>query len=137
MTNLSIIYDSSTGHGARMAHVLGDAAEEAGATVRLRHIAETRDPETFASNPAWTGNNDATEDLPPATGDDSVWAEGVPGLAHSIRQHRRTVSNLHELPGAAWMPIRVITARLTASRFLAGRDSSKARKSIPSFTSPC
>jgi hypothetical protein len=40
MTNLSIIYYSSTGHGTRMAQVLSDAAEEAGATVRLRHIAE-------------------------------------------------------------------------------------------------
>lgn len=77
MTNLSIIYYSSTGHGTRMAQVLSDAAEEAGATVRLRHIAETRDPETFASNPVWTANYEATKNLPPASGDDIVWADGV------------------------------------------------------------
>lgn len=57
-----------------MAQVLSDAAEEAGATVRLRHIAETRDPATFASNPAWTANYEATKNLPPASGDDIVCA---------------------------------------------------------------
>ena len=45
--------------------------------MRVRHIAETRDPESFAQNPAWTANYEATKDLPAATGDDIVWADAV------------------------------------------------------------
>jgi NAD(P)H dehydrogenase (quinone) len=57
-------------------HVVA-APEQAGAEVRLRHIAETRDPSSFASNPAWSANYEATKDLPAATGDDIVWADAV------------------------------------------------------------
>ncbi|WP_454836818.1 NAD(P)H:quinone oxidoreductase [Rhodococcus qingshengii] len=77
MTKLAIIYYSSTGHGTAMADILATAAQEAGADVRVRHIAETRDPQTFAENPAWSSNYAATRDLPAATGDDIVWADGV------------------------------------------------------------
>ncbi|RDH74654.1 NAD(P)H:quinone oxidoreductase [Mycolicibacterium moriokaense] len=77
MTKLAVIYYSATGHGTSMAKRVADAAEAAGADVRLRHIAETHDPESFAQNPAWTANYQAHRDLPPATGDDIVWADAV------------------------------------------------------------
>lgn len=77
MTKLAIIYYSATGHGTTMAKRVAEAAESTGAEVRVRHIAETRDPESFAANPAWTANYEATKDLPPATGDDIVWADAV------------------------------------------------------------
>ncbi|MDX1884913.1 NAD(P)H:quinone oxidoreductase [Mycolicibacterium sp. 120270] len=77
MSNLSVIYYSATGHCASMAKRVAAAAEAAGADVRLRHIAETRDPETFAENPAWTANYEAHKDLPPATADDIIWADAV------------------------------------------------------------
>jgi NAD(P)H dehydrogenase (quinone) len=60
-----------------MANRVAEAAEDFGAEVRLRHIAETRDPESFASNPAWTANYEATRDQPQATGDDIEWADAV------------------------------------------------------------
>lgn len=77
MTKLAVIYYSATGHGTTMAARVAAAAEAAGADVRLRHIAETRDPESFAQNPAWTANYQATKDLPAATGDDIDWADAV------------------------------------------------------------
>lgn len=77
MTNLSVIYYSATGHGTRMAEVLREAGEEQGATVRVRHIAETRDPASFANNTAWSANYEATKDLPVASGEDIVWAHAV------------------------------------------------------------
>ncbi len=43
----------------------------------MRHVAETRDPASFAHNPAWTANYEATKDLPAATGEDIVWADAV------------------------------------------------------------
>lgn len=77
MTKLAIIYYSATGHGTAMAKRVAAAAESAGAEVRVRHVAETTDPASFAQNPAWTANYEATKDLPVATGDDVVWADAV------------------------------------------------------------
>ncbi len=77
MTKLAVIYYSATGHGTTMAQRVASAAESAGAEVRLRHVAETHDPQSFAHNPAWTANYEATKDLPAATGDDIVWADAV------------------------------------------------------------
>ena len=77
MAKLSVIYYSATGHGAAMAKRVGAAAEAAGAEVRIRHVAETRDPASFAQNPAWTAHYETTKDLPVATGDDIVWADAV------------------------------------------------------------
>lgn len=77
MSKLAVVYYSATGHGTAMAQRVAAAAKRAGAEVRLRHIAETRDPQSFAQNPAWTANYEATNDLPAATGDDIVWADAV------------------------------------------------------------
>ena len=77
MTKLAVIYYSATGHGTSMAKRVAGAAEAAGAEVRVRPIAETREPASFAKNPAWTANYEATKDLPHATGDDIVWADAV------------------------------------------------------------
>jgi NAD(P)H dehydrogenase (quinone) len=60
-----------------MANRVAAAAEAAGAEVRVRPVAETRDPASFAGNPAWTANYEATKDLPKATGADIVWADAV------------------------------------------------------------
>jgi NAD(P)H dehydrogenase (quinone) len=77
MAKLAVIYYSATGHGTTMANRIAETAKAAGADVRLRHVAETRDPESFAHNPAWTANYQSTKDLPAATGDDIVWADAV------------------------------------------------------------
>src|ERR1700692_1509997 len=77
MTKLAIIYYSATGHGTTMAEHVAAAAESAGAELRVRHVTETHDPESFAHNPAWTANYEATKDLPAPTGDDIVWADAV------------------------------------------------------------
>ena len=77
MTRLAVIYYSTTGHGTAMAQQVAKAAEEVGAQVRLRHVAETVDPASFGENPAWTANYHATKDLRAASGDDIVWADAV------------------------------------------------------------
>jgi NAD(P)H dehydrogenase (quinone) len=77
MTKLAVIYYSATGHGTTMANHIATAAKDVGADVRVRHIAESQDPATFAQNPAWTANYAATKDLPTASGDDIVWADAV------------------------------------------------------------
>ncbi|MGB9306809.1 MAG: NAD(P)H-dependent oxidoreductase, partial [Mycobacterium sp.] len=94
MTKLAIIYYSATGHGTAMAKRVAAAAESAGAEVRVRHVAETRDPASFAQNPAWTANYEATKDLPAATGDDIVWADAV--IFGSPTRFGSVASQLHE-----------------------------------------
>jgi NAD(P)H dehydrogenase (quinone) len=77
VSKLAVIYYSATGHGTAMAQRVATAGQAAGAEVRLRHVAETRDPQSFAQNPAWTANYQATKELPAATGEDIVWADAV------------------------------------------------------------
>lgn len=77
MTKLAVVYYSATGHNTAMARRVAQAGEAAGAEVRLRHVEETRDPSSFAHNPAWSANYEATKDLPAATGEDIVWADAV------------------------------------------------------------
>jgi NAD(P)H dehydrogenase (quinone) len=77
MTKLAVIYYSATGHGTTMARRVATSAEAVGADVRVRPVAETRDPASFAQNPAWTANYEATKDLPHATGEDIDWADAV------------------------------------------------------------
>ena len=77
MTKSAVISYSATGHGTEMAEHLARAGERAGAEVRVRHVAETRDSQTFAENPAWSANHEAAKDLPAASGDDIVWADAV------------------------------------------------------------
>jgi hypothetical protein len=68
-----------------MAKRVAAAAEAAGAEVRVLPVAETRDPASFAQNPAWTANYEATKDLPHATGDDIVWADVPPGYTDALK----------------------------------------------------
>ncbi|MDO5049247.1 MAG: NAD(P)H:quinone oxidoreductase [Actinomycetaceae bacterium] len=78
MTKVAIIYYSATGHGTSMAKHLEESANQMeDVEVRVRHIAETVDPEVFKQNPAWTSNYEATKDLPAATGADIEWADVV------------------------------------------------------------
>ena len=79
MTKLAIIYYSATGTRHRDGAVASPTAARERPAPRCgsRHIAETRDPASFASNPAWSANYEATKDLPAATGDDIVWADAV------------------------------------------------------------
>ncbi len=69
VTKLAIIYYSASGHGTTMAQRVAAAAETAGAEVRVRHVAETQDPASFAQYPAWTATTKPPKisPQPPAT----------------------------------------------------------------------
>ncbi|WP_017539670.1 MULTISPECIES: NAD(P)H:quinone oxidoreductase [Nocardiopsis] len=74
---LSVIYYSSTGTVSALAKELADAAEKAGAEVRLRKAAELAPEAAIESNPAWAANIEATKDVAEASADDVVWADAV------------------------------------------------------------
>ena len=75
--NVAVVYYSSTGTTHAMAERLAQAAEKAGADVRLRKVAELAPAEVVESVDAWKQHRDSTHDVPEATPDDVVWADVV------------------------------------------------------------
>lgn len=76
MTNIAVIYYSSTGNVHRLAEALAAGAEEQGADTRVRRVAELAPDDAIDANPDWRAHVDATADLPVASLDDLRWADG-------------------------------------------------------------
>lgn len=74
---LSIIYYSSTGTNYQMSKWAKEAAEEAGAEVKLLKVEELAPDVAIDSNPAWRAHVDETKDIPVATSGDLEWADAV------------------------------------------------------------
>ncbi|WP_031514947.1 NAD(P)H:quinone oxidoreductase [Streptomyces sp. NRRL F-5123] len=74
---LAVIYYSSTGFSAEIARLIGEAAEKAGAEVRLRKAAELAPEAAVASNEAWAAHAAASADIPEATPADAEWADAI------------------------------------------------------------
>jgi NAD(P)H dehydrogenase (quinone) len=75
--NVSVIYYSATGSVYALAQQAVEAAEKAGATVRLRKVQELAPKEAIASNEGWSKHSLETESVPVASADDVVWADAV------------------------------------------------------------
>lgn len=75
--NLAVIYYSSTGNIHAMAKAAAEAAEEAGAEVRLRLVDELAPEEAIAKNEVWKAFHEAHENDPKATLDDLDWADAI------------------------------------------------------------
>ncbi len=76
-TKLAIIYYSATGINYQLATWAREAAEAAGADVRLLKVAETAPKEAIDSNPAWRAHVDATASVPEASSADLDWADAI------------------------------------------------------------
>jgi NAD(P)H dehydrogenase (quinone) len=74
---VSVIYYSATGSVYAMAQQAVEAAEKAGAEVRLRKVQELAPKEAIASNEGWSKHSLETESVPVASADDVVWADAV------------------------------------------------------------
>ncbi|WP_432042051.1 NAD(P)H:quinone oxidoreductase [Streptomyces cadmiisoli] len=74
---LAVVYYSSTGTIATIAQEIAQAAEKAGAEVRLLKAAELAPQSAIDSNPAWAANAAATADVAVATPEDLDWADAV------------------------------------------------------------
>lgn len=74
---VSIIYYSSTGNVHALADAAADAAEKAGAEVRVRRTPELAPAQAIAANEAWAAHVEATGHIPEATPEDVVGADVV------------------------------------------------------------
>jgi NAD(P)H dehydrogenase (quinone) len=77
MAKVAVIYYSATGTVHKLAEQLAKGAEEAGAEVRLRRVAELAPAEAIASNEDWQKHvTEVNPTVQEATLDDLVWADG-------------------------------------------------------------
>ncbi|MFI7111327.1 NAD(P)H:quinone oxidoreductase [Nonomuraea sp. NPDC050227] len=75
--NVAIIYYSATGTLHALAQAAAKGAQEAGAHVRLRRVAETAPPPAVNSNATWAQHLRDTADVAEAGHDDLLWADAV------------------------------------------------------------
>jgi NAD(P)H dehydrogenase (quinone) len=75
MTNIAVIYYSATGNVHALAEAVAEGAEQAGATVRLRKVAELAPSRAIDSNPAWRAHASASADIAEAAHEDLRWAD--------------------------------------------------------------
>lgn len=74
---LTVFYYSATGTNYKMAQAAAKAAEDAGAEVRLRKIAEIAPQNVINGNAAWAKHLQETRDVPEATLADVEWADAL------------------------------------------------------------
>jgi len=74
---VSVIYYSATGSVYALAQRAVEAAEKAGAEVRLRKVQELAPKEAIASNEGWEKHALETQDVPVASAEDVVCADAV------------------------------------------------------------
>lgn len=101
-TGIVVVYYSSTGTIHAMAQAVVEGAEKAGATVRLRKVAELAPDDVVRGVPGWHEHAEATADVPVVTPDDLRWADGFVfgtptrfgNVAAQLRQFLDTLSPL-------------------------------------------
>lgn len=76
MTNVAVVYYSSTGNIQALAHALAEGAREAGASTRVHAVAETAPAAAIDANARWREFVDTNDD-DPATLDDLTWADAI------------------------------------------------------------
>ena len=74
---LAVIYYSMTGINYQLAQWAAEAANEAGAEVRLVKVHELAPDVAINNNPAWKANVEATKDIKEASSDDLDWADAI------------------------------------------------------------
>jgi NAD(P)H dehydrogenase (quinone) len=128
---IAVIYYSSTGNCHRIAAELAAGAEEAGAEVRLRRVAELAPPEAIAYNERWVAHQawaEGPDGVPEASHDDLTWANGYAfgsptrfgGPAAQLKQFLDTTGGLW---AKGQLADKVVTAFTSASTAHGGLES--------------
>jgi NAD(P)H dehydrogenase (quinone) len=76
MTNIAVVYYSSTGNVHALAEGVATGAEETGAEVRLRRVGELAPADAIDSRPDWRAHLETTAQVPLASLEDLRWADG-------------------------------------------------------------
>ncbi len=76
MPKITILFYSTYGTNHRVAQIAAEAAEAAGAEVRLRRVPETAPKEIVEAQEAWRDQLQKMQDIPEVSHDDMEWADG-------------------------------------------------------------
>ncbi|AZQ66083.1 NAD(P)H:quinone oxidoreductase [Silicimonas algicola] len=76
MTKIAVVFYSTYGTNHDMAKIAAEAAEAAGAEVRLLRVRETAPKEIVEGQDAWKAQQTKMDDIPEVTPDDMDWADG-------------------------------------------------------------
>ena len=76
MTKIAVAFYSTYGTNHAMAKIAAEAAEAAGAEVRLLRVRETAPKEIVEGQDAWKAQQAKMDDIPEVTPDDMDWADG-------------------------------------------------------------
>ena len=125
---LTIIYYSASGTNYQIALAIKDAAEGAGADVRLRKVRELAPDSAVDRWPAWRAHLEATRHIPEAAHEDLEWADayifGTPtrfgNIAAQLKQFIDTTSGLWSQGKLA---DKVVAAFTSASSDHGGQES--------------
>ena len=128
MTKVAIVYYSSHGTTHAMAQRVAQAAEKAGAEVRLRHVRETAPAAAYESQDAWREHVEAMADQPVAEPDDLDWADvvvfGSPTrYGHVTSQLQSFIDTLGPLWSQGKLADKVYTAFTSSQTAHGGQES--------------
>jgi NAD(P)H dehydrogenase (quinone) len=100
---LAIIYSSMSGTNYRIASEIQEAAEEFGATVRLRRVAEVTPRHVIERDTEWLAHIAATRHIPEASRDDLRWANAyIFGSPTRYGNVTASFKNFIDSTGALW-----------------------------------
>jgi NAD(P)H dehydrogenase (quinone) len=77
VTRIAVIYYSATGNVHALARAVAEGANDEGADVRLRHVAELAPEMAISVKQHWGRHRSELEDQPEASLEDLQWADGI------------------------------------------------------------
>ena len=125
---LAVIYYSTYGTNHQMAETAAEAAEAAGAEVRLLKIAETAPDAVVMAQAAWKAQAEKTSHIPAPTNDDMEWANAYLFSAPtrygvSASQLRAFIDTMGPLWLAGKLSNKAVTAMSSAQNPHGGQES--------------
>ncbi len=125
---IAIVFYSTYGTNHSVALAAAEAAEAAGAEVRLRRIPETAPKEVVEGQDAWKAQLDKMKDIPEVTADDMEWADGYFFSAPTrfgvvASQMRAFIDTLGGLWGSGKLANKTFTATTSAQNPHGGQET--------------
>lgn len=125
---LAIVYYSTYGTNHAMAEVAADAAQAAGAEVRLRKVRETVPEEIVSGQAAWAAHAERTAHVQHASYDDMEWANAYLFSAPTrfgtvASQMRAFIDTLGPLWAAGTLSNKAVSAMTSAQNMHGGQET--------------
>ena len=123
-----VIFYSTYGTNHAIATAAAEAAEQAGAEVRLRRVAETAPQAAIDSQDAWKQQLEKMASIPESSHDDMEWAQGYffscpTRFGSAASQMRAFIDTLGGLWGQGKLANKAITATSSAQNVHGGQET--------------